>query len=340
MKYLNLLTGLRGLAAFIVFVAHGADRGLLPSHLGWGFGQIGVMLFFVLSGFLMSHLYIQKDFNHDNVRSYALARIGRVVPLFLVALIVSYIISNYIFHDFTYDFQDKVDFIAALFLIKAPYVFWTIPVEIQFYFVFVMFWWLYKKKKANPVVLFIFIVLCLIPSALVYQLFGKFPDVFSAYSFAFFIGVVTALFYQKYKDSRRLISFSNKMGIVFLILLCLNLPELRFDMGLVLHEHIFIRVWLDPINWILVYGLFISALYGSKSLTFLTWRPFVFLGEISYGFYLLHYPFLEHLDIPYIGKLGNFALALVFTITLAYLSYRFFERPLAKRIRYASFFRK
>jgi len=56
MKYIHTLTGLRGLAALIVFVSHSANVGLLPHFFGTGFGQVGVMIFFLLSGFLMSHL--------------------------------------------------------------------------------------------------------------------------------------------------------------------------------------------------------------------------------------------------------------------------------------------
>ena len=332
MKYLNLLTGLRGLAALLVFIAHAADRDLLPSIFGWGFGQVGVMLFFVLSGFLMSHLYIQKETSHENIKRYALARIGRVVPLYLLALLLSYLISNFIYNDFTFNFQDQGEFLYALIFLKAPYVFWTIPVEIQFYFVFVLFWWLYKKD-AHPLLLLGFIVLCALPSVAVFLLFEKFPDVFSAYSFAFFIGVTTALFYEKRQDSQLLKNIARWAGFPFLILLLINLPEMRHEMGYVLHDNIYIRVWLDPLNWIIVYGLFLSALYGSKGLAFLAWRPFVFLGEISYGVYLLHYPFLEHLRIPQLGDAGNFMLALLCTVGIAYLSFRFFEKPVAKLIR-------
>ena len=59
MKRIHTLTGLRGIAALLVFISHCGAQSILPSFLGKGFGQIGVMLFFVLSGFLMTHLYIR-----------------------------------------------------------------------------------------------------------------------------------------------------------------------------------------------------------------------------------------------------------------------------------------
>ena len=60
-KEIGALTGLRGVAALIVFVSHGANEGVLPAMLGNGFGQIGVMIFFVLSGFLMGQLYLRRS---------------------------------------------------------------------------------------------------------------------------------------------------------------------------------------------------------------------------------------------------------------------------------------
>jgi len=338
LKQLHLLTGLRGLAALIVFISHAADKGHISKIFGWGFGQIGVMIFFVLSGFLMSHLYIQKEASYANVHRYALARIARVVPLFLLALCLSYLISNYINPDFTYNFQNTSEFFRALFFIHAPYVFWTIPVEIQFYVVFIVFWWLYQKK-ASPLVLAAFMALSMLPSIIVYALYEKLPEVFSAYSYAFFIGVVTALLYRKMENNVSIKTFADWAGLPFLILLFINLPDLKLALGLA-SDNIYLRTWAEPTNWFVIYGLFVCALYGSKSLSFLAWKPFVFLGEISYGLYLLHYPLIVHLNIPQIGATANLLLAFALTIMIAYLSFRFFEKPVSQWIRNSSMFEK
>ena len=56
-KDIPVLNGLRGLAVMIVFASHASNIFYQGEIVGWGGGQLGVMLFFMLSGFLMAHLY-------------------------------------------------------------------------------------------------------------------------------------------------------------------------------------------------------------------------------------------------------------------------------------------
>jgi peptidoglycan/LPS O-acetylase OafA/YrhL len=56
------LNSLRGLAALIVLVSHYSNEsGLLGRALGIGAGQFGVMIFFPLSSFLISYLYLDRQ---------------------------------------------------------------------------------------------------------------------------------------------------------------------------------------------------------------------------------------------------------------------------------------
>lgn len=64
------------------------------------------------------------------------------------------------------------------------------------------------------------------------------------------------------------------------------------------------------------------------------WRPFVWLGRISYGVYLWHYPVLGFL----VGEVGiGYAFRLpvtaVVSVLAAYLSFTLVERPLSRRLR-------
>jgi peptidoglycan/LPS O-acetylase OafA/YrhL len=149
------LNSLRGFAAIIVIVSHYSNRtNLLNSILGSGAGQIGVMLFFILSGFLMSYLYINKDFSKENVSKFVIARIARVVPLFLIIVVSSYVLNLLGISGIFYDIPNKVRFLLHAGFIWGTAVLWTIPVEIQFYAMFVCFWRL-KSKKCSQMYLLI-----------------------------------------------------------------------------------------------------------------------------------------------------------------------------------------
>ena len=85
------LNFLRGLAALIVVVSHFSNKtGAWGQLLGRGAGQIGVMLFFMLSGFLMTYIYWKREASQKNLLLFFQSRLARVVPLYLFVVLVSY----------------------------------------------------------------------------------------------------------------------------------------------------------------------------------------------------------------------------------------------------------
>lgn len=90
--HLRALTGLRFVAAFQVLAYHGLAPASLP---GWlrpfvGTGYVGVSLFFVLSGFVLTYTY------HDSLRdgtatrrAFVAARVARIYPVYLLSLLIA-----------------------------------------------------------------------------------------------------------------------------------------------------------------------------------------------------------------------------------------------------------
>jgi peptidoglycan/LPS O-acetylase OafA/YrhL len=91
--HLRALTGLRFVAAFQVLAYHGLGAG--PQSAWWmrslvGSGYVGVSLFFVLSGFVLTYTY------HDSLRdgtatrgAFLAARVARIYPVYLLSLLVA-----------------------------------------------------------------------------------------------------------------------------------------------------------------------------------------------------------------------------------------------------------
>ena len=71
-------------------------------------------------------------------------------------------------------------------------------------------------------------------------------SVISSYAFAFFIGVVTAFYFEEFRRNEKLSKFADYAGLPFLVLLFINLPELRQRLDLVFSEGRYFRTWGDP----------------------------------------------------------------------------------------------
>ncbi|MEH6580742.1 MAG: acyltransferase [Halioglobus sp.] len=332
MGYINALTGLRGAAAFIVFVSHCSNWQMLPGALGNGFGQIGVMLFFILSGFLMGNLYLNKEITAENIRLYLVSRVGRIFPLYIGLILLSILISTTLYPAFHYSITEPDITFRALFFIDAPFEFWTIPVELQFYLVFIIFWFLHARNTGLPL-LGVFIALTSVPSIILFLRLGYVPAIFSSYSVPFFVGIATAICYPRISRNPLCKSIAAYCAIPSLIALFLNLPAIRADAGWVLADNFFVRTWADPVNWLVVYSIFFCALLNVKAFQFLNTRPLVFLGEISFGFYLIHYPILKIVHSLNLPLSVQFLTSLVVVTALAWLSYTYFEKPANRIIR-------
>jgi peptidoglycan/LPS O-acetylase OafA/YrhL len=137
---LPVLDGLRGIAATVVVVSHVSNEcNLWGGLFGFGGGQLGVMLFFVLSGYLMASLYEPKEFRAAEVRRYLQHRVARVVPLYYALVALALLATLHAPAIAVYPVIPSNALEHFLFVAGVS-VFWTIPVEVQFYGVFVGLW--------------------------------------------------------------------------------------------------------------------------------------------------------------------------------------------------------
>lgn len=99
-----------------------------------GSGQYGVMIFFFLSAFLLSRPFFQRNqlvYSFSEWSGYVVRRIFRIVPLYYTVLVFDFFVSKFYFAS-----GSKYSELFDHFLFKKGYnVFWTMPVEMKFYFV-------------------------------------------------------------------------------------------------------------------------------------------------------------------------------------------------------------
>ena len=325
------LNTLRGLAALIVFVTHFSDiTNWLDGVLGGGAGAYGVMLFFLLSGFLMAYLYLDKGFDSANIIRYFLARAGRVLPLFMVIVVSSYFLSQ-TDNNFLYNIPDLNHLFGHLLLVYGDSVLWSIPPEIQFYFIFVLFWAFAKNRTG-----YIYIA---IVAVMISLFFTNFPRIYGdingiPYNFfnvlrslpLFFVGVLFGMHYR----SLKIPSYLRKHWFILaLCLIPLMYPELTpitsdasrkmwlsYEILLVMSAVFFCVVFLVPDNNILLAN-----------------RLGDFIGKISYSLYLLHMPVIAQVNKLALSIELKLILSLSLSVFLAYLSFRFFEKPVSNLVR-------
>lgn len=151
------LDGTRGAAALMVVLSHCAYYGMFPQIFARGMGTMGVVVFYLLSGFLISWLYADRALTRRSLQSYAVARGARVLPLFYAVLLGSLVLLAAFGHS-GYAYEATGAFWYNAFLISGSGVLWSIPVEIHFYMVFVLLWWARSHGRDGAAILLVLVI--------------------------------------------------------------------------------------------------------------------------------------------------------------------------------------
>ncbi|TLX47152.1 acyltransferase [Pseudoalteromonas phenolica] len=324
------LNTIRALAAIIVLITHFSDKtDWLGGILGGRAGQYGVMLFFMLSGFLMAYLYADKPFNRVKVKAYLMARIARVLPLYLLVVLVSFGTIQLGFQSL-YDIPDSSALLSHLLFIKGDSVLWTIAPEIHFYLLFVLLWGI-AQWRFGYVHLLVFT--CLIGLFLfnfprpIGQLFELAYDLHIFRSLPYFIvGVLFGLHYGKAHIPEYLKSHGFVLMLGGIVLLYPDLSPVRFDSVY--------RMWLSYEVLLMMSAIFFALVYLVPDKNVILENKLGdFFGKISFSLYLLHMPILAQVVKLEISILMQLWVFIGLSVLAATLSYQLFERPVAKLIR-------
>jgi peptidoglycan/LPS O-acetylase OafA/YrhL len=145
------IDGLRGIAAIAVVLFHaqaGDHIDLFPKSLqgAFSYGELGVSIFFVISGFVITHSLRDLETTPLGISRFVLRRSMRLDPPYWVAIFVTIsfsVISSKIVHSHIVSDYSGAQILAHVFYLQEfmgypeiSSVFWTLCYEIQFYIVF------------------------------------------------------------------------------------------------------------------------------------------------------------------------------------------------------------
>ena len=335
--YFPHLNGLRFIAALLVIVYHFYGISIINGHYG-------VILFFVLSGFLITFLLLEeKKLNLKiNIKKFYMRRILRIWPLYFLVIFISGLsnLFNNSFLNFIellpyyLFFIPNVTFALGLNL-KYADILWSIGSEEQFYLIWP---WLIKwMKPASFIKMNIIIIVSwtFVPHILDYinhNFFNELSLITKTSKIINYIGfnsMATGAFfaYLLFKKNKILIYFfSYSVQIVNLSLIIIFLG---FDILPFLH-------FVDQI-YALLFGILIVNLAGNnKVILNLEYNWLNYLGKISFGLYVFHliiinftYFIISYFSL-FINKNLIFIFSVLLTILISSISYKFFEAPFVK----------
>lgn len=295
MKFRQDIQGLRALAVLSVFIFH-----LNHNFLSGGF--LGVDIFFVISGFLISGIILNKiDKKEFSFIDFYQSRFKRIVPAYYFLLIVVSVAVLFIYFNQDVKFFRKGLFYSAIFNSnnyfstldtyfgaqnsENPLLHtWTLAVEMQFYLILPILLWVFRKKTLVWVILLLTILsliyaqIQIVHQKQVVAMYYSLP----ARSCEFFIGVLAQIFICRKQTNKISKNLQNVLSTIGLLLILVSF--------FVFNEKTLFPGFSAMIPCIGTGFLLIS--YDSLVNKVLSNKFFVFIGQISYSVYLWHWPFM------------------------------------------------
>ncbi|MBI5858469.1 MAG: acyltransferase [Sphingobacteriales bacterium] len=348
-QYFPALDGLRGLAILLVVIYH--NFGFIEKY--FFFGWLGVDLFFVLSGFLITNILLKELGSKNYLKNFYVRRILRIFPLYYLCLILFLILLPQLNTslDLKY-YTDNQGWIWAylqnwLYIFKPPADtstlnhLWSLAVEEQFY----LLWPLVILLLKRPKYLFVFISLLLMTVlGLRLWIWMHHLSDFSYYNLYTFtridgicIGSMVALLQRIHPGFLK--KYTSAIVLFF--------AALNFAFFFVNRFYQFSFPYLALAGYTtfaMIFGLLVNEAVAreTKLINLIFNIPLLkFFGRISYGFYMFHWPvylLLSPVLFSWIqqfssGWITHFSVSVIGTLAavlLSWLSFNYYEKHFLK----------
>ena len=349
-RYITGLDGIRAIAVIMVLAYH-LKLALFKS------GFLGVTVFFVLSGYLITGILISEVEEEGTIdlKNFWLRRIRRLVPavmsMAVVIIFVSAVVNRIIFTKGCKDFLasvlgfnnwwqifNKVSYFEAA-GVPSPFTHcWSLAIETQFYLIYpLILLGIYKLAKsrgegrAKRGLLFagVTLLLALISVILMIVLFDPQQDASRVYygtdtrAFSLLFGALLAILWDYRMVPRRLSASVNMVlgSVSFAVLLVMTIAINGSS-----------NFWYRGGQFVgtILTVLVIYTVLGRKTWLsrFLSNPVLKWIGDRSYSIYLWHYPIILLISKGIKASWWITLIEIVLSVVLAELSYRFIETPI------------
>lgn len=349
-RYITGLDGIRAIAVIMVLAYH-LKLALFKS------GFLGVTVFFVLSGYLITGILISEVEEEGTIdlKNFWLRRIRRLVPavmsMAVVIIFVSAVVNRIIFTKGCKDFLasvlgfnnwwqifNKVSYFEAA-GVPSPFTHcWSLAIETQFYLIYpLILLGIYKLVKsrgegrAKRGLLFagVTLLLALISVILMIVLFDPQQDASRVYygtdtrAFSLLFGALLAILWEYQMVPRRLSASVNMVlgSVSFAVLLVMTIAINGSS-----------NFWYRGGQFFgtILTVLMVYAVSGRKTCLsrFLSNPVLKWIGDRSYSIYLWHYPIILLISKGLKASWWITLIEIVLSVVLAELSYRFIETPI------------
>lgn len=349
-RYITGLDGIRAIAVIMVLAYH-LKLALFKS------GFLGVTVFFVLSGYLITGILISEVEEEGTIdlKNFWLRRIRRLVPavmsMAVVIIFVSAVVNRIIFTKGCKDFLasvlgfnnwwqifNKISYFEAA-GVPSPFTHcWSLAIETQFYLIYpLILLGIYKLVKsrgegrANRGLLFagVTLLLALISVILMIVLFDPQQDASRVYygtdtrAFSLLFGALLAILWEYRMVPRRLSASVNMVlgSVSFAVLLVMTIAINGSS-----------NFWYRGGQFFgtILTVLMVYAVSGRKTWLsrFLSNPVLKWMGDRSYSIYLWHYPIILLISKGIKASWWITLIEIVLSVVLSELSYRFIETPI------------
>ena len=337
MERLKNIDSLRTVAAVFVFLYH-------VDILSGGF--IGVDIFFVISGFIISNIIYNQKLDTKFIFNFFIVRINRLLPALIVLGILSMILGYFILLPEEIEFLSKTILNSLVFnsnnffytntnyfseVSNSPILHsWTLGIEFQFYIFIILFFLIFSKKFKFWLILAIFTSICLAQ-------FGgnlKFQSPYLEEKIIFFSPIYGSFYLLPTRIFEFLIgsfffTYSNKIkkiqSLEYLAALIIILSALYFN-----------KNTANPslLNFIICISTGYLIINNENKNHYiqklLNLKPLYSFGLLTYGFYIWHYTIIFFYKL-YFGKdlfFFDHLTLIILSLLFTYVGFYILEKPM------------